>query len=50
VDLMLRGGLTHVVGAMNRFMILGNRLTPRPLVAAITKRLLRPAAVKSEVT
>lgn len=50
VDLMLRGGLTHVVGAMNRFMILGNRLTPRPLVAAISKRLLRPAAVKSEVT
>ncbi|NDE46441.1 MAG: SDR family NAD(P)-dependent oxidoreductase, partial [Betaproteobacteria bacterium] len=26
VELMLRGGMTHVVGAINRFMILGNRL------------------------
>lgn len=44
VELMLRGGLTHVVGVMNRFMILGNRLAPRSIVAAITKRLLRPGA------
>ncbi|NDA51100.1 MAG: SDR family NAD(P)-dependent oxidoreductase, partial [Betaproteobacteria bacterium] len=48
VELMLRGGMTHVVGAINRFMILGNRLAPRPVVAAISKRLLRPAAVKSD--
>jgi hypothetical protein len=27
----------------------GNRLAPWPAVAAITKRLLHPAAVKSEV-
>jgi len=47
VELMLRGGMTHVVGAINRFMILGNRLAPRPVVAAISKHLLRPAAVKS---
>ena len=48
VELMLRGGMTHVVGAINRFMILGNRLAPRPVVAAISKHLLRPAAVKSD--
>jgi len=42
VDLMLDGGLTHVVGAANRVMILGNRFVPRAMVAAISKRMLRP--------
>ena len=50
VELMLRGGLSHVVGAANRFMIFGNRFAPSPLVAAISKRLLRPTAVKSDAT
>ncbi len=36
------GGLTRVVGAGNRVMILGNRFAPRAAVAAISKRLLRP--------
>ena len=50
VELMVRGGLTHVVGASNRLMILGNRLVPRAMVAAITKRMLRPAPTNSKVT
>ena len=50
VELMVRGGLTHVVGAANRFMIFGNRLAPRAVVAAITKRMLRPVPVKSSMT
>ena len=50
VDLMDRGGLTHVVGTTNRLMILGNRIVPRAMVAAITKRMLRPAPVKSTMT
>ena len=50
VELMVRGGLTHVVGTANRLMILGNRLVPRTMVAAITKRMLRPAPVKSSMT
>lgn len=50
VDLMVRGGLTHVVGTTNRLMILGNRLVPRAMVAAITKRMLRLAPVKSTMT
>ena len=47
---MVRGGLTHVVGTTNRLMILGNRLVPRAMVAAITKRMLRLAPVKSTMT
>jgi short-subunit dehydrogenase len=47
VDLMARGGLTHVVGAANRCMIFGNRLLPRALVAAVSRRMLRPSPVKS---
>jgi len=50
VELMTRGGLTQVVGTANRLMILGNRLVPRTMVAAITKRMLRPAPVKSSMT
>ena len=50
VDLMVRGGLTHVVGTTNRLMILGNRLAPRAMVAAISKRMLRPVPVKSSLT
>ena len=50
VELMVRGGLTRVVGTANRLMILGNRLVPRTMVAAITKRMLRPAPVKSSMT
>ena len=50
VELMTQGGLTHVIGTSNRLMILGNRLVPRAMVAAITKRILRPAAVKSSMT
>ena len=42
VALMLGGGLTRVVGFMNQVLILGNRFVPRPLVAAISKRMLRP--------
>ena len=49
VELMVRGGLTRVVGTANRLMILGNRLVPRAMVAAITKRMLRPAPVKSSM-
>jgi short-subunit dehydrogenase len=45
VELMLKGGLTRVVGASNRFMIFGNRLAPRALVAAISKRMLRPLPI-----
>lgn len=46
VELMLRGGLTQVVGNTNRLMIFSNRLAPRSIVAAITKRLLRPSNMK----
>jgi short-subunit dehydrogenase len=42
VALMLGGGLTRVVGFMNQVLILGNRFVPRSLVAAISKRMLRP--------
>jgi hypothetical protein len=49
VELMARGGLTQVVGMTNRLMILSNRLIPRAMVAAITKGMLRPAAIHSKV-
>jgi hypothetical protein len=39
---MLGGGLTRVVGVTNRVMSFGNRLAPRAVVAAVSKRLLRP--------
>lgn len=50
VELMARGGLTHVVGTTNRLMILGNRLVPRAMVAEISKRMLRPGPMKSSMT
>ncbi len=42
VELLLDGGLTRVVGLTNRMMVLGNRFAPRAMVAAVSKRLLRP--------
>jgi len=42
VALMLGGGLSRVVGLTNRVMVLGNRLAPRAVVAAVSKRLLKP--------
>jgi short-subunit dehydrogenase len=45
VELMLRGGLSRVVGFGNQAMIFTNRLAPRALVAAVSKRLLRPLDV-----
>lgn len=42
VALLLGGGLTRVVGLTDQMMILGNRFTPRSVVAAVSKRLLRP--------
>lgn len=42
VDLMLGGGLSRVVGPGNRALVFVNRLAPRPVVAAVSKRLLRP--------
>lgn len=42
VSLLLDGGLTRVVGLTNRLMVLSNRFAPRALVAAVSKRLLRP--------
>lgn len=50
VELLLGGGLTRVVGLTNRLMILGNRLTPRSLVATVSKRLLRPLEIKGSAT
>ena len=42
VDLMLGGGLSRVVGPGNRALVFVNRFTPRVVVAAVSKRLLRP--------
>jgi len=42
VELMLRGGLSRVVGIGNQAMVFTNRLAPRAIVAAVSKRLLRP--------
>lgn len=50
VDLMLEGGLSKVVGAGNRALVFGNRFAPRPMVAAISKRLLRPLDLKHQAS
>lgn len=50
VALLLDGGLTHVVGLTNRLMILGNRFTPRSVVAAVSKRLLKPLEIGDGAT
>ncbi|MCZ8100021.1 MAG: SDR family oxidoreductase [Burkholderiaceae bacterium] len=42
VELMLAGGLSRVVGPGNRAMVFVNRFTPRSVVAAVSKRMLRP--------
>ena len=42
VALLLDGGSLRVVGLSNRVMILGSRFAPRTIVAAISKRMLRP--------
>jgi len=50
VDLLLDGGLTRVVGFTNRVMVLGNRFAPRAVVAAVSKRLLRPLDIRGDAT
>ncbi len=50
VDLLLGGGLSRVVGLTNRVMVLGNRFVPRAVVAAVSKRLLRPLDVRASAT
>jgi short-subunit dehydrogenase len=50
IDLMVRGGLTQVVGAANKFMVFSNRFAPRAMVAALSKRMLRPSPIHSKVT
>ncbi|MCE2692591.1 MAG: SDR family NAD(P)-dependent oxidoreductase [Betaproteobacteria bacterium] len=47
VELLLGGGFTRVVGLTNRVMVLGNRFVPRALVAAVSKRLLRPLDLRT---
>jgi short-subunit dehydrogenase len=47
VELLLGGGLTRVVGLTNRVMVLGNRFVPRAMVAAVSKRLLRPLDLRA---
>jgi short-subunit dehydrogenase len=46
VDLLDYGGMTRVVGLSNRLAVLGNRFLPRSLVAAVSKRLLKPIDTK----
>jgi len=46
VELLLSGGFTQVVGLTNQMMIMGNRFTPRRVIAAVSKRLLKPLEVK----
>jgi hypothetical protein len=36
-----------VVGLTNRVMVLGNRFVPRAMVAAVSKRLLRPLDLRT---
>ncbi|MFO0463703.1 MAG: hypothetical protein ACK5YU_05810, partial [Burkholderiales bacterium] len=45
VELLEHGGMTKVVGLTNQLAILGNRLTPRGVVAAVSKRLIKPKAL-----
>ena len=42
VELMLTGGLSRVVGPGSRALVFANRFAPRAMVAALSKRLLRP--------
>lgn len=46
VALLTHGGTTRVVGLLNQIMIFGNRFAPRSIVAAISKRLLKPVNIK----
>lgn len=46
VQLMFGGGLSQVVGFGNQAMTFANRLAPRALVAAVSKRLLRPRDIE----
>lgn len=46
VDLLLNGGLSRVVGLANQVTVLGNRFAPRSVVAALSKRLLRPLQIR----
>ena len=46
VALLLDGGLTRIVGLTNRVMVLSNRFAPRSIVAAVSKRLLRPRGIR----
>lgn len=46
VDLLLNGGLSRVVGLANQMTVLGNRFAPRAMVAAVSKRLLRPLQIR----
>lgn len=46
VDLLDHGGMTRVVGLTNRLAVLGNRFLPRSMVAAVSKRLLKPLDTK----
>ncbi|MFN8736191.1 MAG: SDR family NAD(P)-dependent oxidoreductase [Betaproteobacteria bacterium] len=50
VELLLGGGLTRVVGLANRVMVLSNRFVPRPMVATVSKRLLRPLDIEESAT
>ncbi|MFM2108852.1 MAG: putative ketoacyl reductase [Pseudomonadota bacterium] len=45
VALLTHGGTTRVVGLANQIMIFGNRFAPRSVVAAISKRLLKPVNI-----
>lgn len=45
VELLEHGGMTKVVGLTNQLAIFGNRLTPRGVVAAVSKRLIKPKAL-----
>jgi len=46
VDLLDHGGMTRVVGLTNQLAVLGNRFLPRSIVAAVSKRLLKPLDTK----
>jgi short-subunit dehydrogenase len=42
IDLMLSAGMSRVVGLGNQVLVFANRFAPRAMVAALSKRLLRP--------
>jgi short-subunit dehydrogenase len=50
VELMLGGGLSRAVGIANQALIFSNRFAPRAVVAAISKRLLRPLDLEEKAT